>query len=348
MRMGAVMLNTVQAGRTAAAIAVAANHLSIGMGKPQYGGDAVFEVFTRFGNLGVDFFFVLSGFIILHAHEKDIGHPERVARYVRKRIIRLYPIYFLYSSIFVGLVLLGVGEVVLPSFAVDWVSIVSLVRFSDTAAPIRVAWTLFHEVAFYAAFAVIVVWPRIGLTLFAIWMAVCFVELDYPTEDSRTPWATYTAAWNLNFALGMIAYKVHKTLQYGRLLMVGGAALSGIAVAMAYPGWPFYQLLFAIGTGLLLSGLATRERLGQLTVPFWAALAGNASYTIYLTHSHIQGVALKIYNRLPFDLAPQLAFVAILVLSVAVGVGLYLLIEKPLLATVRQIWSREATPAPTA
>ena len=59
---------SIQLGRALVALAVAAFHLSITFSDPRYGGQAVLSEWTNRGNIGVDFFFVLSGFIILKAH----------------------------------------------------------------------------------------------------------------------------------------------------------------------------------------------------------------------------------------------------------------------------------------
>ena len=69
------MLKCLQAGRALAALAVVAFHLSTAFSDPRYGSHSIGQAFTRHGNLGVDFFFVLSGFIILNAHARDIGRP---------------------------------------------------------------------------------------------------------------------------------------------------------------------------------------------------------------------------------------------------------------------------------
>jgi len=49
---------------------------------------------AQFGHAGVDFFFVLSGFIIFFVHGKDIGKPSRLPHYVWRRFIRIYPVYW--------------------------------------------------------------------------------------------------------------------------------------------------------------------------------------------------------------------------------------------------------------
>lgn len=95
-----LQLKTLQQGRGLAAMAVAAFHLSLLLGDTRYLNDAVFLKFTQRGNLGVDFFFVLSGFIIVFAHYKDINHPARVSDYLLKRFTRLFPVYWLYTAFF--------------------------------------------------------------------------------------------------------------------------------------------------------------------------------------------------------------------------------------------------------
>ena len=129
-------LTTLQAGRALAALAVAAFHLSITLGEPRYLGERVFEAFTHRGNLGVDFFFVLSGFIILHAHRRDIGVPGALGRYAWKRFARVFPIYWLYTAIFAALVALGFGTAAtLPATAEGWLQTFTLIRTSAEATP---------------------------------------------------------------------------------------------------------------------------------------------------------------------------------------------------------------------
>lgn len=132
------MLKSIQVGRGLASIAVAAFHLSITMGDVRYGGEMLFRSWTNQGNLGVDFFFVLSGFIILFAHWNDIGNKNQITSYLFKRTIRVYPIYILYTFIFSTLVLFGVGSgSTLPVSLEGWVSSFSLIRLSSESPPHR-------------------------------------------------------------------------------------------------------------------------------------------------------------------------------------------------------------------
>ena len=55
-----------------------------------YGGEPFFG-FWKFGGFGVDFFFVLSGFIIYWVHADESKSMASMSRYFKKRIIRIYP-----------------------------------------------------------------------------------------------------------------------------------------------------------------------------------------------------------------------------------------------------------------
>lgn len=56
-------------------------------------GQSLNSGFALAGHSGVEFFFVLSGFIMPHVHWKDIDRPDSIYPYVRSRVIRIYPIF---------------------------------------------------------------------------------------------------------------------------------------------------------------------------------------------------------------------------------------------------------------
>jgi exopolysaccharide production protein ExoZ len=88
------MLNSLQACRAAAAILVVFYHTSHGIFRlEKYFGHKPFGPVFDFGFAGVDFFFVLSGFIMIHVHAGDIGQPRMLAAYLWKRFSRIYPAY---------------------------------------------------------------------------------------------------------------------------------------------------------------------------------------------------------------------------------------------------------------
>ncbi|SDA81988.1 MULTISPECIES: acyltransferase [unclassified Janthinobacterium] len=196
-------LKTLQAGRAIAVISVACVHLSALMGFPQYGNNAVFLDFTKNGDLGVNFFFVLSGFIILFAHEKDIDRPPQWKEFIYKRFFRIFPIYWLYTFSIILAFSLGLSKHSLQlGYFPDWATSILLIRFSTIEPPLTPAWTLFHEIGFYLAFSTLLLNRKIGTAILSLLLITCVVRFQFPLPSDRTAWNVYTAAHNLDFFFG--------------------------------------------------------------------------------------------------------------------------------------------------
>jgi len=92
-----LQLNLIQVYRGIAAILVLFHHGNIIFNRDLK--QNFFGNILGFGWAGVDFFFVLSGFIIFYIHQLDIGKPTEVKSFILKRIIRIYPLYWMVLSI---------------------------------------------------------------------------------------------------------------------------------------------------------------------------------------------------------------------------------------------------------
>jgi len=333
------MLKTLQAGRALAALSVAAFHLSITMGQQRYGGNPVFSEYTIHGNLGVDFFFVLSGFIILFAHHKDMGSPQAWAPYLYKRFVRVFPIYWLYSAVFVLLLALGFGtDARLPASAIDWLTSITLIRFSSAPPPLEPAWTLFHEIAFYVTFSVLILSKRIGVMVLLCSALTALFFYHYPAENERTAFNVYTAAYGLYFLCGMGAFLLYR--QGGRGLVECAAGLAILVLAAATMPLPMNlsSIVFAVGFALLLAGVTKLETAAYVTIPAFLCLVGDASYTIYLVHLALEGVLLKLSMKMHLDefAGADATYILVLAGTIALGCVAYWYIERPLLAVFRR------------
>ncbi len=329
-------LLSLQFGRGVAALAVLAFHLSIMMGDQRYGGITTFSEFTWRGNLGVDFFFVLSGFIILHAHARDIGRPGRWGHYMFRRIARLYPTYWIYTGGLIALLAIGLGSVAKPpENALAWLADITLLPFSPAEPTIPPAWTLFHEVIFYLLFSLLILNRWLGLVVIAIWGASCAMLYQYPSI--RSPLLIFTAAYNLNFLLGMAAFLAYR---HG-VLKLSAASIAATIVVVALivesRGVAVSPLIYAGAFAAVIAGLATVERQRPLNIPRAFRMLGDASYSIYLTHESVASLLLKIANslRLPELVSREILYVAVFVCTTAAGVVAYLIIERPVLRMVR-------------
>ena len=139
----------LQVGRGIAALAVVLHHASLGS-EVFYGGRA-FAGFWEFGAIGVDFFFVLSGFIIYWVHSADEENFKSALLYCKKRIIRIYPPFILIS-----IVLLVVYSTY-PSLSdsgrsIGVITSIFLIPTPPLSPALSVSWTLMHEMLFYTVF----------------------------------------------------------------------------------------------------------------------------------------------------------------------------------------------------
>ena len=96
-------IHSLQLFRGLAALAVVAHHAVLSteafIGKVP----DVLALMLGMGYLGVDFFFVLSGFIIMYAHMGDEGALSAVRRYSFKRLVRVFPAYLPISIALIAL-----------------------------------------------------------------------------------------------------------------------------------------------------------------------------------------------------------------------------------------------------
>ncbi|WP_318011138.1 acyltransferase [Mesorhizobium sp. ES1-1] len=344
MMRGQVQLQALQQGRGLAAMAVAAFHLSITLSLPRYLGQDVFVDFTRRGNLGVDFFFVLSGFIIAFAHSRDVGRPDRLGNYLVRRFIRLFPVYWVCLAVFCALVAMGVGTAVtLPDTVGHWISTVFLIRLDGFIFPIAPAWTLVHELAFYVVFALLIVEKRVGIAVFGLWMLACLLMHQYPDYDNFSAWTTYFSPLNLNFLVGMLAFYAW---MHGKPIVVKLAFPIGLTLLATVYGlesrgisYNLLQIPYAVAFGMIITGAAALESAGQ-----WPSnarllnLIGDASYSIYLTHLAFLGLLAKIMIKLAgyVPLPPELVYAVVFAGTIACGCLLHLFVERPLIAACRK------------
>ncbi|MEP7101383.1 MAG: acyltransferase family protein, partial [Burkholderiales bacterium] len=76
------MYRSLQVCRAIAALLVVLFHLGGTFAQDKYFGFKAIDSVFAWGDAGVDFFFVLSGFLIATVHYKDFGRPEALPRYL--------------------------------------------------------------------------------------------------------------------------------------------------------------------------------------------------------------------------------------------------------------------------
>jgi exopolysaccharide production protein ExoZ len=338
---------SIQVMRGIAALMVAASHTGSIMMHPENGGLRAFP-WAETGWIGVTFFFVLSGFIIAFAHARDIGHPQRLARYAWRRFSRLYPVYWIFLALYVIVALSGIGPVNFSTAPGHVLTAITLVQWVEAPLiPLRVAWTLIYEVFFYAMFAVLILNRKVGVVVFAIWGGAILVDTLVLGTNRMGP----LGMWNVHFLMGIACCALYRRAAPGMglpLLAIGIAALVALyAAGMIYArpdlqqAQPMALLLLGVPFAMILVGATMAERDHGFAPPRLALLLGDASYAIYLVHSAAISAMARIQFKLFGPLFPApLVFILIFVGSVTAGVLCHLWVERPVLALSRRFLTK--------
>jgi exopolysaccharide production protein ExoZ len=330
------MLRSLQACRAVAALLVVLLHTSQSIfALPKYFGHKPFGPIFDFGFAGVDFFFVLSGFLMMHVHAADFGQPRKLGAYLWKRFTRIYPAYWVVFAAILPVLML------IPSFGLDCnrdpdVALRAFFLFPHPQSyqVVGVAWTLVYEIFFYCLFALLVLNKRIGALVFFAWAACIVVQPGLPDF----PWSFLFSQQHLRFLAGIgVAFILARwQLPFPRAIAVTGVIVFfGAGMLDAYFGPIDYWLHlmgYTLGSAFMLAGLVQAERSGLLHPPSWLVYLGNASYAIYLVHFFALSITAKAAMALHLDLyvPSTILFGLFVVIAVGAGCVFHHLVEKPL------------------
>ncbi len=290
-------------------------------------GREVFGGIFGFGYSGVHFFFVLSGFIIFFIHANDQG-GGRLINYAKKRFIRIYPIYWVIT-------LLTFALYVATQSAKSHLMLNSIFLVgANTDAILAVAWTLFHEILFYALFAVLIINRTAGAMLLALWWSMCAVFLFFePPHYSLAP-------INILFGMGMSAYFISNRWGSPALILVGALAfiLVGLEdVWIKLLSTNVRSMMYGLAASIFVVGAVAAHREKRNTAGLKPLVVlGDTSYSLYLIHYPVLAVAAKVLRvvdaRMPLPLWS--IYIILVAAGVTAGIVTHYLIEKRLLKRI--------------
>lgn len=339
----AAPLRALQIGRGLAAMFVVLFHLNNSVWGIDKYFPHPFAPVLSFGNAGVQFFFVLSGFIIYLVHGADIGAPGRAGRFIWRRFVRLYPTYWLVLFAFAATLAaepqLGTTE---QRSMPHLIASVLLLPYPEEPV-LSVAWTLTHEVLFYAMFAIAILKARLGLWLFALWQFGCLANTIFGTP--HFPFGMILSANNLLFSFGLLAVWLFKRWPCpapGTITAAGAATFLAIGLHQVYAATPWANDVAVIGYGLAsaiaIFGACSYERQRKLHAPRLFDALGDASYTIYLIHLPLLSALAKVMfaSGLAMRLPEWILLLLLLCAVAGIGVAFSRLVEMPLIAALNR------------
>ena len=303
----APVLLSIQYLRGAAALAVVAMHTG--------------WTHSVIGAAGVDVFFVISGFIMVHVSQRETTPKS----FLLARARRVVPLYWLASLATIAVTGLSDLPRILASFAF-W----PRAGFDGRDYPVVIqGWTLNYEVFFYAVFALSLTLPRRRLEAVTAGF-VLLVAAGWWLQPQGIAAATYTGPLLLEFLGGAW---LCWAWQHGKLPGRLGSALlvaAGIAAfavqARIDPSENWRCLNWGLPALVLVAGALGLEVRGSLPRLRGFRMLGDASYALYLTHLLVQHPLIPVLHPLPLPIALPLLLGACIAVAVAVHRG----IERPL------------------
>lgn len=280
------------------------------------------------GYLGVDFFFVLSGFIIAFASHRLALRGGGLREYASARLIRIYVPYLPIGIAMFALYLL------LPGFSQGGRSpslLTSLTLLPDSRPPaLSVAWTLVHEMIFYSLYALSFLNRRLFVAVFMVWVAtivslvMLHVKLPLLADYFLSP-------LNLCFVLGVLIFQLNRRVQLGARLAfcvgVFGLAIVGWQAMDQNPDRVWIALGFGLAVWAAASPVAAEWKVWRPLV-----VLGAASYSVYLVHNPTLSLLVRL---LPTAVTAAVAYTFISTLALVAGLLYWRLYERPMLAWVR-------------
>jgi exopolysaccharide production protein ExoZ len=354
----------IQGLRGIAAAAVVLYHARIFIDGPSFL-DAGTRLFGS-GSAGVDLFFVISGFIMMHTTGDVEGSPGAALGFLAKRFARIWPVYVV---AFAAMWLLTRASDS-PAFATTWSSVgqalAFLPRAPDQAAPffgyplLHVGWTLNYEAFFYLLFAISLFVPRRWrLAALAAMFAGCLIGLPLILTgdvhfDALTSYrvggyacvVTSPIIWDFGF--GVLIARIHRS----RFTLRDRGVLACLVAITA--GAVLWQLLsgYRMGHGptrwglpmaALVLALTLYNKRFPIAMPRPVVWLGDISFSLYLFHILPQMLPRLIKHQ------PQLMggggfFVACIVMGLVLAYLAHRWLERGLSEWVRQMLLRRISP----
>lgn len=290
----------------------------------------------NFGAVGVDIFFVISGYIIT----LTAGRASTAYAFWRDRLVRVAPIYWILSAPAAAIIIYkyGVSLPVLASTVLFWP-----IWGKFTEPYLAVGWTLAFEFLFYFT---------VGLTKFRVkpvWLLGVFAVAFVAQFIWKTPILQYLGnPIILEFLMGVfLAYVGQRgwsrsaliigLVSFACALIFGYGQISEAAFTQDASQSLRRAVVWGIPSALLIYGAVGQEQFCRSRTWLFLAALGDASYSLYLSHFYALAVAGKIFQILLFQFDTTVIELAIAVL---VGWLVYRFIEVPVTRLIRRKFLR--------
>jgi peptidoglycan/LPS O-acetylase OafA/YrhL len=265
---------------------------------------SLFRDFALHTYLFVDFFFVLSGFVMTHAYGRHFAHavgPGSYMRFLRARFARVYPLHLLLLLVYVGLAAIGFKQ---TQDNPDWSITAHLLLlhamgfFSHTTWN-QPSWSISVEWWTYMVFPFAVPLARrhasktvAACALVVILGLFAFLALHFGSANLTVGFAFFRCL--IGFSAGACLYAIVRywhTASFGK--GAANVALAAVFAVLLFVPSPYADMLaFLCFCVLVVAASKGQGGSHWLHHPVLVWI-GDISYSIYLWHSLLLHVVAK-------------------------------------------------------
>ncbi|HVD98461.1 MAG TPA: acyltransferase [Cytophagaceae bacterium] len=293
-----------------------------------------FSNFFKLGYAGVSFFFIISGYVIFYS-----SLNKSASEFVKSRFLRLYPAYWmsiLFSSVF--LFLWSQGTSMSVSFFQFVVNLTMLQEFFGVKNIDGVYWTLFLELKFYIAVAIILFFAgsKKLILFFKCWpvLILVFHILNFEKSIFHMQFAFFS------FGTLIAIYRNDKRLSSLLPLLVACILCFmqiNVKATTPFESYILYGCMFVF---VIFFTSLNFESVRNIKL-FKSELLGALTYPLYLIHAHF-GYAFL--SKFATDNNKWILYPVLILIVLTVAYTIHLFIEKKLKSFWNSFFEKAVTP----
>ncbi|EAA1744171.1 acyltransferase family protein [Escherichia coli] len=305
------------------------------------------------GSIGVDLFFVISGFIIYYVTDNNKKGIFESASFILKRVIRVLPPYLLISFIFVYF---GNKDYI------KLIQSISFIPLSNKEPPfygypsLVVGWSLNYEIYFYILAAIGIMffgkckWLVISTSIVSLIMVLALINgnislstsVDYNINSSYLSMATNSIIldFTLGVACGYLAKRDNKVSNTAVITLSIVSIAIFIMCLMGIFRSEHGPMFWGLSSFFLVLSFIELEKRSILYFPKILIVIGNMSFSIYLVHIPCLVLCYYLFNNIHplfnLDNKPLLIFLSSLIATCISSFFYYHLVERYLCEYLRK------------
>ncbi len=293
--------------------------------------------FTEFGFVGVDIFFVISGFIMWVTTKRNSGIGD-ASEFMVKRAVRVYITLWIVLAIYTAYLWHFSPSRLLNA---NIINTFLLIPQPTKESVLGITWTLSYELYFYALVAIaIALGGRLMLLAVSAGAVVMMVlgrievPVPFPLVTTGAPILEFFAgcAVGIAYERGLIKYPIRWILT-GITLLIAAIIYSNATLVHSLGDFRYLDLRVALLLPMAVCIVAGTVALDKIYKPKkWLVILGDASYGIYLWHLPVFVMWFdKVRDKQLSDLTLIATWILAIVITLALSVLCTRFIEKPVM-----------------